>query len=217
MPRRSTNPDKLFAPVNEPVTPDEVAELAVPVPNHDTVAGGKIGGVKSAQARGATVYQPLFARQAERLARMGATMRDLADFFGVSLNAVNRWCSEHPEFGRAVKIGGKAADDRIERSLYQRAAGYDYEAVRIFLPKGSTDPVYAPYREHVPADVAAALQWLKKRRPEKWADHAITGDDPIAEFFRSLNGRILRPGAQPGVIEAEPIKVIEHVQAGNPD
>jgi hypothetical protein len=52
--------------------------------------------------------------------------------------------------------GGKAlADARVERSLYQKAVGYSYNAVKIFMPTGTEKPVYAPYVEHVPPGRAA--------------------------------------------------------------
>jgi hypothetical protein len=54
----------------------------------------------------------------------------------------------HPAFGEALKLGKKEADERVERSLYSRAVGYHYDAVKIFLPYGATEPVYAPYVEH---------------------------------------------------------------------
>jgi hypothetical protein len=41
-------------------------------------------------------------------------------------------------------------DSRVERSLYERANGYNYETVKIFMPAGAKKPVYAPYVEHVP-------------------------------------------------------------------
>jgi hypothetical protein len=31
-------------------------------------------------------------------------------------------------------------------------------------------PVYAPYIEHVPPDVTAAIFWLKNRDPQHWRD-----------------------------------------------
>src|SRR5262249_21754901 len=61
-------------------------------------------------------------------------------------------------------------DNRVERSLYQRATGYTFDAVKIFLPKDSTVPVYAPYREHCPPDVTACIFWLKNRQSEEWRD-----------------------------------------------
>jgi hypothetical protein len=60
--------------------------------------------------------------------------------------------------------------DRVERSLYQRGIGYNYEATKIFMPAGSKQPVVVHYLEHVPADVGAAFIWLKNRDPDRWRD-----------------------------------------------
>ena len=51
----------------------------------------------------------------------------------------------------------------LERSLYERANGYSYDAVKIFMPTGAKKPVYAPYVEHVPPDVTACIFCLKNR------------------------------------------------------
>src|SRR4029077_14811601 len=63
-------------------------------------------------------------------------------------------------------------------SLTSRTDGYTYEAVKIFMPAGSKQPVVVHYTEHCPPDVAAAFIWLKNRDPERWRDsqqveHAI--------------------------------------------
>jgi hypothetical protein len=50
---------------------------------------------------------------------------------------------------------------RVVRSLYHRAVGYNYEAVKIFMPANREKPVYAPYIEHVPPDFTAAIFWSK--------------------------------------------------------
>jgi hypothetical protein len=60
--------------------------------------------------------------------------------------------------------------NRVERSLYDRAVGYNYDAVKVFMPAGREKPVYAPYTEHVPPDVTAAIFWLKNRDPQHWRD-----------------------------------------------
>ena len=54
--------------------------------------------------------------------------------------------------------------------MYNRAVGYSYDAVKIFLPAGTKTPVYAPYVEHVPPDVTAQIFWLKNRDPARWRD-----------------------------------------------
>lgn len=52
-------------------------------------------------------------------------------------------------------------------SLYHRAIGYSYGAVKIFMHDGK--PV------EVPPDVAACIFWLKNRRPHLWRDkHDMT-------------------------------------------
>ena len=58
----------------------------------------------------------------------------------------------------------------VERSLYQRANGYNYEAVKIFMPAGSKQPVVVHYIEHIPPDVTAGMFWLKNRDPDNWRD-----------------------------------------------
>lgn len=115
-------------------------------------------------------YDPVFAKQAEKLALLGATDQEIADFFEVTERTINRWKHDHEEFCQALKAGKDVADDRVERSLYQRAVGYEQEEVKIFMPAGKDDPVYAPYRAKIAPDVTAAIFWLKNRRSEEWRD-----------------------------------------------
>jgi hypothetical protein len=50
------------------------------------------------------------------------------------------------------------------------ANGYSCDAVKIFMPAGSKQPVIVHYTEHCPPDVGAAFIWLKNRDPERWRD-----------------------------------------------
>jgi hypothetical protein len=127
-----------------------------------------------------TKYKAEFAKQAAKLCALGATNADLADFFDVSTRTVDRWQAEHIEFNTSVKEAKETADARVERGLYQRAVGYSHDAVKIFMPAGADEPVYAHYREQLPPDTSAAVFWLKNRRPEEWRDKVIselTGKD----------------------------------------
>jgi hypothetical protein len=77
----------------------------------------------------------------------------------------------------------------VNESLYSRAVGYNYEAVKVFMPANRTQPVYAKYIEHVPP-VTAGIFWLKNRDPQQWRDSQqlehvlgkyIISDKPMTE------------------------------------
>lgn len=125
-------------------------------------------------------FKAEFVEQAAKLAALGATDRDVADFFGIDERTVNRWKQTNEEFCQALNVGKDAADDRVKQSLYRRAVGYSYDAVKIFMPANAPAPVYAPYVEHCPPDTTAAIFWLKNRDPDAWRDvsrHEHAGKD----------------------------------------
>jgi hypothetical protein len=80
------------------------------------------------------------------------------------------------------KVEKDYADKRVERSLYQRAVGYTYDAVKMFsTPNGIVE---VPYREHVPPDVAACFIWLRNWRREEWREpyviaNSVTFKPPV--------------------------------------
>ena len=117
-----------------------------------------------------TKYKAEFAAQAAKLCDLGATDADLADFFKVTTRTIDNWKAAHEDFFRSLKSGKVAADERVERSLYQRAVGYRQEAVKVFMPAGAKVPVYAPYTEVIAPDTTAAIFWLKNRKPDEWRD-----------------------------------------------
>ena len=143
-----------------------------------------------------TDYRVEFCQKACKLAEQGATDREVAEALDVSERTLYRWKHEHEAFRQAIKLGKEAADDRVEQSLYRRAVGYSFDAVKINVHLGSA--VVTPYTEHVPPDVTAASLWLRNRRPEKWRDkidHAHSGsiavktsemtDEQLAEIARA--------------------------------
>lgn len=109
----------------------------------------------------------------------GATDSAIAAELGVDRVTVFRWRDEHPEFMAACEEAKRIANDRVKQSLFARATGYDNpNAVKIFMPQGAKDPVYAPFTEHYPPDVGAAFNWLKNREPAEWRDRVEhTGAD----------------------------------------
>jgi hypothetical protein len=125
-------------------------------------------------------YTTQHAERAYTLAQGGATDLEIADALKIGNKTFYRWRNEHPEFRQATAMGKEAADERVERSLYQRALGYSHPAVKIFMPANAEAPVYAEYIEHYPPDTAAASLWLRNRKSQEWrdkVDHELTGKD----------------------------------------
>jgi hypothetical protein len=115
-----------------------------------------------------TAFKPEFVRQAQKLCELGATDREVAEFFDVTERTIYRWQHDYPEFCQALKVGKEVADDRVEKALYRRAIGYTHDAVKIMQFQGQE--VVVPYEEHHAPDVTACIFWLKNRRRGEWRD-----------------------------------------------
>jgi len=87
------------------------------------------------------------------MCELGATDDEVAKALGVCVRTLYRWQSQHPEFCQALKAGKEVADNRIERALYHKAAGYTYDSEKIFQNNGEV--VRVKIIEHVPPDTTA--------------------------------------------------------------
>jgi len=131
-------------------------------------------------------FKKEFIKQAEMLCRLGATDKELAEFFEVNLDTIYEWKNTQADFSDALKNGKSEADDLVEKSLFQRANGYSHQAVKIFNHEGQALEV--PYTEHYPPDTTACIFWLKNRRREQWRDrqeHELTpkGQEQLAAIL----------------------------------
>lgn len=160
-----------------------------------------------------TDYRPEMAEQARIACERGATDDDLAELLGVTRRTVLRWKLQHEDFCRAVSIGKEVADDRVERSLYERAVGFEVETEKIFCFQGEI--TRARTREYNPADVGAIKLWLTNRRPGKWADTSrkeltgpgggpvLTADVSKLELARWIAHQLMQAQAEPQALDVE--------------
>lgn len=115
-----------------------------------------------------TDYKDEYCEQAKKLCLLGATDKQLADFFSVTEQTVNNWKNDHPEFFESLKEGKQLADAKVAESLYNRARGYEHTEDKVFNDNGT--PMVVPTIKHYPPDSTACIFWLKNRDPEKWRD-----------------------------------------------
>ena len=115
-------------------------------------------------------YRAEYAKQAVKLCRLGATDRDLANFFGVSEQTLNAWKKVHPEFVESLKEGKAIADAEVAEKLFRRATGYEHKAVKIVADAKTGAEHQVEYTERYAPDTTACIFWLKNRRPDLWRD-----------------------------------------------
>ena len=113
-------------------------------------------------------YKPEYVEQAQKLCALGATDIEIADFFEVEVRTLYRWKNQHDDFCQALKVAKEVADQRVERSLFARANGYEHDEVDIRVIQNEI--VQTPIRKFYPPDTTAAIFWLKNRNPGQWRD-----------------------------------------------
>jgi hypothetical protein len=115
-----------------------------------------------------TDYKPEYAEQVEKLCKLGAIDKELAEFFEVSESTINLWKQVHPEFSESIKKGKLVADAEVAQKLFHRAIGYEHPDTHFSAYEG--DVTETPTVKHYPPDPTAAIFWLKNRQPAKWRD-----------------------------------------------
>lgn len=133
-----------------------------------------------------TKYKDTYARQAKKLCEYGATDMEIADFFGVAKSTLYLWKIRHKDFSEALSVGKGLSDQRVERSLYEKAVGYTFESEKIFQFQGEI--VRAMTLEHVPPSDKAITYWLGNRAPDRWRDKTeIENSGEITHKFEELD------------------------------
>lgn len=139
-------------------------------------------------------FKDEFIGQAEKLCKLGATDMEIADFFGVDVRTLYRWKGEHEAFCQSLKSGKDEADDRVERSLFARANGYEHDEIDIRVVAGVI--VQTPIRKYYPPDTTAAIFWLKNRKPGDWRETKaveLTGADGGPVKVQQIRRTIVDP------------------------
>lgn len=114
-----------------------------------------------------TAFKAEYVEQAKKLAAiLGAIDTEVAAFFEVSERTINRWKLEHPAFAKALSVGKDVANKRVERSLYQRAIGFEHEAEEVFCTNGKVTRVQTVKK--YPPDTGAIVFYLCNRDPANW-------------------------------------------------
>jgi hypothetical protein len=141
-----------------------------------------------------TSFKPEYVEQAKKLAAiLGAIDTEVAAFFEVTERTIARWKLAHPDFAKALSVGKDVANKRVEKSLYQRAIGFEHEAEEVFCAAGKVTRVKTVKK--YPPDTGAIVFYLCNRDPANWrqrnqVDHTSSDGTMtpkgLGDFYASL-------------------------------
>ena len=141
-----------------------------------------------------SLFREEYIQLAENYALLGATDDELADFFGVSKQTLNKWKKDYPEFLDSLKRGKDIADSNVASKLYNRAIGYDFEETHTVCKNGLVVGE-KHIKKHQLADTTAAIFWLKNRQRDRWQDRPqdyvdqTSDNDAEVQIYLPDNGR----------------------------
>ncbi len=146
--------------------------------------------VKKEEVKGRpTKYNSDCCLQVEKLCKLGAIDKEIADFLEIAESTLNEWKKDYPEFSESIKRGKLIADSNVADRLYQRAIGFEHDSEEIkvvALGNGAGSEIErVPIKKIYAPDPTAAIFWLKNRRPDKWRDkQEIAHTLPEGQIFK---------------------------------
>ena len=160
-----------------------------------------------------TDYKDEYCNDVYKLCLLGATDKEIADFFEVDERTINNWKVAHPEFFQSIKKGKVKADAEVAERLYKRAVGYSFKEItyeKVVVDKPAEPEDEETEGENIEVDLwkkrvvhkdlapdpVSMIYWLKNRRgrvneaegAQKWADkheHVHDGTIPVKLVFES--------------------------------
>jgi len=107
--------------------------------------------------------------QVAKLYKKGWTDAEVADFYSVTRQTLDNWKQASPDFFASLRSAKQEADEKVEKSLYQRATGYVTKKTEVAKFQGKIGEVIE-VDEYIQPDVTACIFWLKNRKPAEWRD-----------------------------------------------
>lgn len=139
----------------------------------------------------------------EAWARDGLTNEQISHNMGISRETLNQWKNKYTDIFDALKKGKEVVDIEVENALCKSAKGFWYQEEVVSTKKEViysdgkrvkevSEPVVVTLNRFKPSETAAAIFWLKNRKPDKWREKQEVSIDknpiedltPLAELLK---------------------------------
>lgn len=114
-------------------------------------------------------FLPDHEQQIRMIAMKGATDDEIADIFGVSRIAFQKWRKLYPTFEKALDEGRTVVDADVVFKLYTQTQGFYYTEETA----AGKDADVVEVRRYSKPDTAAMKYWLECRQPERWSSRTV--------------------------------------------
>lgn len=117
-----------------------------------------------------TKYKEEFVEMAYEFLQEGKTMKQLAQFLGISKSTLYQWKDKYDKLSDAISRGRAKADDLIEESCYEAARGMWIEEEQAFQNKTTGEITIITVRKQLPPNPILTKYWLNNRKPQEWRE-----------------------------------------------
>jgi hypothetical protein len=132
---------------------------------------------RSAKEKGNHAYPYKFREdmfdKVHHLARFGCTDEEIAEFFHISIQTLNAYKHDIPEFYGALQKGRLFDSMKVVDSLHKQALGYEVvetEEAEHMSRNGEIRILKKRIVKYIQPNVTAAIYLLKTRHGDKWMD-----------------------------------------------
>lgn len=119
-------------------------------------------------------------RKIKKWAAEGMIDSEIAHNIGIAYSTFREWVKKYDKLSATLKMSKDVADDKVEKSLYERALGWEYTE-ETKERKFNTDTnqyemvLTKTVKKQVLPETTAMIFWLKNRRPDIWKDRQEVG------------------------------------------
>ena len=127
-------------------------------------------------------YKKEYDEKVYKLCLLGATDKEIADYFDVAESTFYYWKTNETSFSESIKAGKIEADMNVSKRLYKRAIGYKYTEKEY-----RSGELIREVEKEVAPDVGAAMAWLKNRRRNKELNWNVSNKQEIQSTNTNLD------------------------------